>query len=145
MPTNTELPDVNVLLALVVPEHDDHQAATTWFQEARLVATTPLTETGLVRLLMNPSVMDQGVQTGQAALRAMNDLREQSRMTFIVDDTSLAAAAVRTLSLQGSRQVTDLHLLNVAVTVGATLVTFDARIIAPLTLRERRHVKLLGN
>jgi len=36
-------------------------------------------------------------------------------------------------------------LLNVAVTVGATLVTFDARIIAPLTLRERRHVKLLGN
>jgi len=52
-----ELPDVNVLLALIDPAHQHHEAASQWFASAsgRGWATCPLTENGFVRILSNPS------------------------------------------------------------------------------------------
>ncbi|MDR0482277.1 MAG: PIN domain-containing protein [Cellulomonadaceae bacterium] len=140
----SDLPDINVLIALYSPEHSHHRVAMTWFESAQQIRTCPVTESGLVRLLMNPMVMCGRPLTGLQALERLANLRSLPNVEFISDDTSLARPAIRTSSLTGHRQVTDLHLLNIAVTNNATLVTMDARISVPLTARERHHVRVLS-
>jgi len=44
---------------------------------------------------------------------------------FVPDDTSLADPAIDLIALSGYRQVTDLHLVNLAARHGLRLVTFD--------------------
>jgi predicted nucleic acid-binding protein len=45
--------DVNVLVAMLDPEHVHHEGAHAWFSEHRSTgwATCPITENGLVRIL----------------------------------------------------------------------------------------------
>lgn len=50
----TELPDVNVLVALLQPSHVGHEMAMQWFESVESYATTPVTELGFVRLALNP-------------------------------------------------------------------------------------------
>ena len=58
---NRYLLDVNVLLALSLPTHQHHLAATEWFDEADFEwATTPITETGYVPLMTDPRVLHCG-------------------------------------------------------------------------------------
>ena len=42
-----DLPDVNALVALVLPKHVHHERAQTWWSGAARYVTTPVTETGL--------------------------------------------------------------------------------------------------
>ena len=140
---STELPDVNVLLALHLVEHQHHQVALHWWNSAIKVLTTPVSESGFVRMLLNVHVMDGKPLTGAEALATLEDLRAQPKTTFHPDATSLANPRIRVSQLTGSGQVTDLHLLNVAVDAGAVFVTLDSKITAPLTARERKHVRIL--
>ncbi|MGH7643001.1 MAG: hypothetical protein ACRENX_08330 [Candidatus Dormibacteria bacterium] len=60
----THLPDGNVLTALAVEDHVHHLAATHWWTSTvRLVATCPITQGTLLRLLVR-----QGLEGRQATL-----------------------------------------------------------------------------
>lgn len=140
--TETELPDVNVLVALLHPDHVHHRAAQHWFAQVSSFATTPLTESGLVRVALNPAVVP--VANPAAALASLRSLREHPRAIFLPDDSSLADPRIDLVGLRGYRMVPDLHLVNLAARHSARLVTFDARISQILDAGDQALVRTLS-
>jgi len=138
----TELPDVNVLLALHVAEHPAHETVSRWFTTAESVVTTPVSEMGLVRLLLNAKVMRRQI-TGPEALAALAQFRSLDNTEFWADATSLASPTISVRHLIGHAQVTDMHLFNLAVGGGAVFVTLDKKFTAPLRAAEKRYVRVL--
>ncbi|MCL2482818.1 MAG: PIN domain nuclease [Propionibacteriaceae bacterium] len=104
----TELPAVNVLLALHVAEHPAHESVSRWFTTAESVVTTPVSEMGLVRLLLNEKVMRRQI-TGPEALAALAQFRSLDNTEFWADATSLASPTISVRQLIGHAQVTDMH------------------------------------
>jgi hypothetical protein len=125
---NRHLLDVNVLLALVWPRHESHDAAHAWFAKSghKAWATSPLTQLGVLRLLTNPAVTQGAVSAG-AALEAVDQATQHKGHEFWPLDHGMAiglkAMAAR---LQGHRQWTDAVLLWQATERGGVLVSFDA-------------------
>jgi toxin-antitoxin system PIN domain toxin len=140
--TDLDLPDVNVLVALFVRHHAHHRTALAWWRESAACGSTPVTESGLVRLLVNPSVAGRNTSPA-AALAALRSWRSHPRARFLPDDTSLAEPQVDLSGLVGQRQVTDLHLLNLAARHDARLVTFDTRLAPTLQPADRDRVLTL--
>lgn len=133
------LPDVNVLVALTNPAHQHHHQAHHWLRGVRSFATTPVTESGLVRLLLNRAVTGQQV-TLATALGLLRGIREDPRATFLPDDSSLSDPHIDLVGFAGHRQTTDLHLVNLAARHGASLATFDRRLRDVLVPADQRHV-----
>ena len=143
-----ELADANVLVALVVAEHPDHHAARRWLATVPRFATTPLTETALVRLLLNPNIVtgSSGSRlTITEALSALNAVKSQPNAVFLADSTSLADARAMTAHIQGHRQVTDAHLLSLAIAQGGVLATFDVKLANSLGARAQKHVRVIAD
>ncbi len=142
--TTTEpvwLLDVNVLVALAHPSHVHHATAHRWFSTVTTFATTPITETALLRLSLNPAVTGQ--QIGPAdALDLLARIRALPHHRFLDDDTTLAAPAIRSAPA-GHKQVTDFHLVNLAASAGAVLATFDAALPGALHRDDRTHVRVV--
>lgn len=136
------LPDVNVLVALTNPSHQHHRRAHEWLAGTSAYATTPLTENGLVRLLLNRTVTGQEVSTRQA-IGILEHLRGDERAVFWPDASSLATAGVDLIGLVGHRQVTDFHLINLAASRGGALATFDRRVPQALAADDQRYVQLI--
>ena len=69
------LPDVNVLLALAWSNHAHHDAAHRWFARDASAgwATCLLTQTGFLRLSLNPQIVGVSIDC-QAALHLLNGL-----------------------------------------------------------------------
>lgn len=120
----TDLPDVNVLVALAWPNHVHHAPARAWLAAAaeRGWATTPLTETGFVRVSANPRAVPHAA-TPQTALDVLARLCAVGRHEFWPDDHRLLAERIPGLATY--RQVSDAHLLGLAGRRGGRLVTFD--------------------
>lgn len=122
--------DVNLLVALFDPDHVHHDLAHDWFADSRANgwATCPATETGVVRVLGNPRY--------GAALTRPTDLIERLRQfcgtahhRFWSDAVSLRDEKIfRMAFVRGHRQLTDVYLLGLAVTMGGCLATFDRTI-----------------
>lgn len=125
--SDLDLPDVNVLVALLHPGHVHHQVAQQWFAGARRFATTPITESGLLRMALNPAVMGTETRTADA-LASLRSLQADRRAQFLADDSSLARTVIDLIGLVGHKQVTDLHLVNLAAAHDARLVTLDKKI-----------------
>ncbi|HMD69696.1 MAG TPA: TA system VapC family ribonuclease toxin [Bryobacteraceae bacterium] len=125
---NRHLLDVNVLLALVWPRHESHDAAHAWFAKSghKAWATSPLTQLGVLRLLTNPAVT-QGVVSAAAALEAVDEATQHEGHEFWPLDRGMTTG-LKTLAarLQGHRQWTDAVLLWQATERGGVLVTFDS-------------------
>jgi len=85
-----------------------------------------VSETGLIRLLLNPRII-RGV-TMSAALGTLRSIRALPAARSWPDGTSLADQRALTTHVKGTKQVTDAHLLNLAIAGGGLLVTFDAGI-----------------
>jgi len=135
--------DANVLVALTSPDHVHHARAHEWFARTSSWATTPVTESAFLRLMLNPAVA--GAARSPAEVTAVLDaLRSLPGHRFLPDDASLAAPLIDLAGLQGHRQVTDLHLVNVAARHDAALATFDARIRRSLGPADRRHCAVIG-
>jgi len=140
--TDLDLPDVNVLVALLHPSHVYHRTAQQWFTEVKRFATTPITESGLLRLALNPTVMGGEITTA-TALASLDSLRSDPRAEFLADDTSLAKARIDLIGLVGHKQVTDIHLVNLAATHQARLVTLDTKIRPVLIPDDQDHIMVL--
>lgn len=117
--------DVNVLLALSLEHHIHHHLAHDRFAELESWSTCPVTESGLLRLLMTEQVVGRKV-AGSEALAQLDALRRVQGWTFLVDSVSLAESHIDTRVLMGRRQVSELHLVELAASHGVRLATFDA-------------------
>lgn len=120
--------DVNVLIALFDQDHVFNERAHQWLEAHSRdgIATCPLTENGLVRILSHPKY-SQSVQLIPADVidRLTRFCLHQDHV-FWTDSVSLREPdTFRTERFLGPGQVTDLYLLALAVREGGRLVTFD--------------------
>ncbi|MEZ5355372.1 MAG: TA system VapC family ribonuclease toxin [Bryobacteraceae bacterium] len=122
--------DANVLIAMGMPEHLHHVPARRWFLERRHEgwATCPVTQSAFVRVSCR--VTAGALRTPAIAiefLRAATADRHHSFWPMEQPMTDLGPE-IRKL-LIGSKQVTDLILLDLALKHNGSLATFDARLV----------------
>ena len=114
----TILLDANVLIALIVDDHVHHDAAEAWFAGVSgAIATCPITQGSLIRILLREGQSAQTAATLVAALTA------QPRHEFWPDDATFDAVSLN--GVIGHRQVTDAYLAHLARVRGCRLATFD--------------------
>lgn len=125
--------DVNVLIALAWPNHIHHARAHDWFAGVGKWATSPLTESGFVRVSSNRKAIPDAVTPAEAR-SLLAELVTVKDHRFWEDAVSAAredgSAFGRVVSY---RQVTDAHLLELAMAHGGYVATFDrgVRDLAP--------------
>jgi len=120
---------VNVLVALAWPNHVHHEAAHRWFaarQRAKLRwATCPITQSGFVRVSSNARVVPQA-RSPIEAIQLLGRMLALPGHEFWRDDVSIVSSShVAREKLVGHGQVTDAHLLALAIARRGLLVTFD--------------------
>lgn len=140
--SHTILFDVNALVALSLTSHVHHRAAHAFLSEVSAWSTCATTEAGLYRLLLNPTVVGRQLTVVDVD-RTAQGFRTDPRWQFLDDSSSLATAGVDTSVLVGHRQVTDLHLANLALASGGRLATFDRAITSWLAPRDRHLVHVI--
>lgn len=119
--------DVNVLVALLWTNHDQHEAAKAWFQghQREGWATCPLTQAGFVRVSSNPRVFPEA----PAPAKAVDILRanlKHPKHRFLRDTITLFEA-VRPFEdrFTGHQQTSDAYLFGLAIHERVALATFD--------------------
>jgi toxin-antitoxin system PIN domain toxin len=124
--------DINVLVALAWPNHEHHALVTGWFHqnEGEGWATCPVSESGFIRVSSNQRAIP-GAKSPVEAAELLIQITSRPNHVFLSDDISLAASKVVALrKLTGyRRQVTDAHLLGIALRHGARLATLDGGIL----------------
>ena len=136
--------DVNVLVALAWPNHVNHTAALDWFEEVGRAgcATCPVTQSGFVRVSSNKRAIPDTRSPGEAreGLRRITALPGH---TFWPDDIEIANNESIAWERLGSHaQVTDAHLLALALERRGRLATFD-RALADLAPEESAQAVLI--
>lgn len=112
-----KMPDVNVLVAATVENHVHHRQAVAWVKKNRRFATCPITELGVLRVLMQLGA------TADDAHLALSDLVSRHRESLVPADIS----ATRIAGLaHGHRQTTDAYLVQLASEHGLKLATLDS-------------------
>jgi toxin-antitoxin system PIN domain toxin len=117
----TTLLDINVLVALSVPDHVHNEVAEQWLRAEAVggLATCPLTQLGLVRLLLRFAVP---IDDAYAALEAVV---QRAGHEFWPDELPVER---RRVTVTGHRQVTDAYLAALARHHQGRLATFDRAI-----------------
>ena len=121
--------DVNLLLALLQPDHLHFERAQKWWEANQQYgwASCPLTENGFVRI-----ISQRTYQKPLLAAEAVRRLAEQIEATnhlFWSDNLSIADSAVfDPHGILGPNQITDVYLLALAVTNGGRLATLDSAV-----------------
>jgi toxin-antitoxin system PIN domain toxin len=126
--------DVNVLVALAWPGHEDHERVQVWFgRNADLGwATCPFTESAFVRIISNPAFSPRAVSP-QEALRALNINVKHPAHRFWAADIAFGEAVQRFQGrLVGHKQVADAYLLGLALHKQGKLATLDRSLVALL-------------
>jgi len=123
--------DVNVLVALLWPEHKFHEIVQDWFgKHARKGwATCPLTQAGLVRIVSNPAFSPQAVPPVEALRALALSLQHPAHQFWHDDATVTDALAMFGKRLVGHQQVTDAYLLGLAIKKKGKLATLDRSLI----------------
>ena len=119
--------DVNVWIALLDDAHQFSEEANAFIEspEAR-IATCPLVENGVIRIMAMPSYSRGGGLPMSLVRQRLQQACAGLDHTFWPDDVSLRDDTLVDFSrVQGHQQVTDLYLLALAVRNGGRLVTFD--------------------
>ncbi len=114
----SHLLDVNLLLAGAWSGHPDHARVNRWLNSVTEFATVPITEMGFLRVSMSPAY-GASFADAQTALQAILQLKSHRFLTDAVKAGSLPA-------LTHGRDVTDAHLVRLAVTHHLKLATLDA-------------------
>lgn len=122
-----QIPDVNVLVAMVDPESPSYIEANAWFQAQQSSgwATCPITENGLIRVICNPRYPTGRVPFEQA-IDVLQRLKDLQGHQFVADDFSIVDAP-EVKRLTGHNQLTDLYLVELCRRHGMKLATFDSK------------------
>ena len=130
MAARIALLDVNVLIALLDPQHVHHEPSHCWFQAHGRDgwATCPLTQNALLRILGNPRYPNS--PGGPAVVMPLlQRLLSHPDHLFWADSLSWDAAGVFWAdALLQHGQITDTYLLALAVHHQGRLVSFDMRL-----------------
>lgn len=122
--------DVNVWIALFDDAHQFSERANQFINRSGIqIATCPLVENGVIRVMSLPSYSRRGglpMQQVRARLQLACTALDHE---FWPDDVSLRSDELVDFSrVQGHNQITDLYLLALAVRHGGCLVTLDQAI-----------------
>ena len=120
--------DVNVIIALLDPDHAFHERAHAWWaaNRNRGWASCPLTENGVVRIMSHPGYSQKTRFAPGDLIDRLRQFAAQSDHEFWPDQVSLRDEKVFVADrIHTSRQLTDLYLLALAVAHQGRLVTFD--------------------
>ena len=118
--------DISVLIALIDPAHQFHDAAHFWFKSHRRSgwATCPMTENGCIRIMSHPGYPFPGLSVDRVRSILTGLTRVEGHL-FWPDSVSLLETKWARLAGVGPRQITDVYLLGLAVKNGGRFVTFD--------------------
>lgn len=138
--------DVNVWIALLDDAHVHNAQALALFHTPGLhIATCPLVENGVLRILNMPAYSNRGPV-------GFEPVRDKLRLAcgdvdhrFWPDDLSLIHGEVADWTrVYGHNQITDLYLLALAVRHGGALATFDHRVaLSAVRGADPQHLRLL--
>ncbi len=123
--------DANVLIALFDEDHVFNERAHVWLEgHAHLgIATCPLTENALIRILSHPNYSKTLRCTPADLIDALSEFAASQDHVFWPDSLSFRnVGAFDPSRILGSRQLTDIYLLSLARQNDGCLVTFDAHI-----------------
>jgi len=124
----TALLDVNVLIALLWPAHEHHDAAHDWLvsRGARSRwATCPLTQLAFVRIVSNPAFSPDALAPADALGLLERNVAHPAH-EFWPDGIALMEAVAPVVPrLQGYRQLADAYLLGLALKHRGVLASFD--------------------
>jgi len=122
------LPDVNVLIALVWPNHLFHEVARIRMERERgKWATCVVTQLGFVRLSCNAAVLPTAVSARQA-VDFLTELTADRSHVFLEGGSLPSCRSGIWDAVRGPKQVADAWLLSIAHRHDATLVTFDTKL-----------------
>lgn len=123
--------DVNFIIALLDPDHVHSEPAHDWWSANRGQgwASCPITENGVIRILSNPNYSPGLSLTPGSLIKSLSSFAADTDHDFWPDDISMLEGDLFvTDRIHGSRQLTDIYLLALAVKNGGRLVTFDESI-----------------
>jgi toxin-antitoxin system PIN domain toxin len=123
--------DVNVVIALLDPDHVFHERAHVWWAaQAKFGwASCPIVENGVVRTMSNPGYTQEARFTPGDLISRLRTFATQTDHEFWPDDVSLRDGGLFTAErIHSSRQLTDLYLLALATQHAGRLATFDQAI-----------------
>ncbi len=138
--------DANVLIALLWPAHQQHDAALAWFAAGarRRWATCPLTQLAFARIVSNPAFSPDALTPAEAVLLLARNLRHPLHV-FWPDDMPLDAGAAGVLErVQGHQQLIDAYLVSLAIKHGGVLATFDSGSKAASGPERKAAVEMIG-
>jgi hypothetical protein len=124
------LPDVNVLVAMILPEHEHHTLALGWFESEATPdgwATCAVTELGAIRVCVQ---LSDGVWSPETIADRLLVLTASSREYAWWPDSVPPAVMPEVRAAATAKQITDRYLLGLARRHGARLVTFDRALAA---------------
>jgi uncharacterized protein len=137
--------DINVLIALLDPDHKHHDAATEWFASSirQGWASCPITQNGCIRIMSHPKYPGS-FHISEIAGRLTDAVAHPSHRFWPDDVSILNLEAIDIERLPGSKHLTDIYLIALAVHHGGRLATFDRRIPAEaLTETPADHLLIL--
>jgi toxin-antitoxin system PIN domain toxin len=137
--------DVNVLIALLWPPHEDHARAQRWFAQNadQGWATCAMTQAGFVRIVSNPAFSQRPVSPRDALDVLHGSLRHPTHRFWTGDIGIAEAVSAFGRRLNGHRQVTDAYLLGLAIHKMGRLATLDGSIGSLLADRDAIRDKLV--
>lgn len=115
--------DVNVLMALLWENHEQHERARRWLLTVTEFATCPVTQLGFARISAHP-MLGFGMSPEQA-FGVLRRFLADPRHRFIPDDLSCEDRVLLTERIPGSNNVTDHYLAALARQHRLALATFD--------------------
>jgi toxin-antitoxin system PIN domain toxin len=123
--------DVNVVIALLDPDHAFHDRAHAWWSVHREAgwASCPITENGVVRIMSHPAYSPTMPLAAGELIARLRLFAERTDHEFWPDAISIRdETVILTDRIHGGRQLTDLYLLALAARHDGRLATFDQSI-----------------
>ncbi len=123
--------DINVVIALLDPDHTFHHRAHAWWgsQAKTEWASSPITENGVVRIMSHPSYNPRRSLSPGDVVTLLRTFVTGTDHQFWPDSVSFIDDRVIDHStILGPRQVTDVYLLALAIANNGRLATFDGSI-----------------
>ena len=119
--------DVNIWIALFDDAHQFSDRANLFIAKKGVkIATCPLVENGVVRVLSSPHHSRRGSPAIQQLRERLREACSELDHNFWPDGVSLRDDELFNFArVQGHNQITDLYLLALAVKQGSRLVSFD--------------------
>lgn len=138
--------DVNVWVALLDEAHVHHALAVAFMQRRKVqIATCPLVENGVIRVLNLPGYSKHGPAGFEAVSYKLQQICADADHEFWLDTVSLRSPnQVNWSRVLGHNQITDVYLLALAVANKGSLATLDHRVALSTVIgATKEHLMLL--